>query len=292
VRGTTDGVRAIAPMLNVTRTWNAVAAASGMRRGLALARVYAGKRVAFGAPLAAKPLHVETLADLQAELEGAFHLAFRAVELLGREEAGRLGPREGELGRLLTPICKLTTARQAIAVASEVLECFGGAGYVEDTGLPRLLRDAQVLSIWEGTTNVLALDALRACAAGDALAALADEVRALASAAVDPELARAGRAADEAVARAQAWREAAAARGPDALEAGARRFALTLGRALEVALAVQHAQWSIDHERDGRAAAAATRLARRGVDLIEREPHPVQDAGTAAALANDTPCPR
>ncbi len=57
---------------------------------------------------------------------------------------------------------KLTTAKQAVAVASEVLESFGGAGYVEDTGLPVLLRDSQVLPIWEGTTNVLALDTLRA----------------------------------------------------------------------------------------------------------------------------------
>ncbi len=64
--------------------------------------------------------------------------------------------------RLLTPIMKLTTARQAVMVTSEVLESFGGAGYVEDTGLPVLLRDSQVLPIWEGTTNVLALDTLRA----------------------------------------------------------------------------------------------------------------------------------
>src|SRR5258708_31115637 len=57
---------------------------------------------------------------------------------------------------------KLTTARQVVAVVSEALEAFGGAGYVEDSGLPLLLRDAQVLPIWEGTTNVLSLDALRA----------------------------------------------------------------------------------------------------------------------------------
>ncbi len=57
---------------------------------------------------------------------------------------------------------KLTTARQAVAGCSELLECFGGAGYVEDTGLPVLLRDAQVLSIWEGTTDVLSLEAMKA----------------------------------------------------------------------------------------------------------------------------------
>jgi alkylation response protein AidB-like acyl-CoA dehydrogenase len=281
VAGTSDGIRNIAPMLNVTRTWNAVAAASGMRRGLALARDYARKRRAFGGPLADKPLHVETLADVAAELEAAFHLAMRAAELLGREETGALAGREAELLRLLTPVCKLTTARQAVAAASEIVEAFGGAGYIEDTGLPRLLRDAQVLSIWEGTTNVLALDVLRSCAKGDAPAACAEEVSALARAATDPELAAAGRAAEAAVAHARAWLAAGAS------EAGARRLALTLGRALELALLVRHAQWSLDHERDGRAAAAAARFARTGVDLIADGDDPC-----AGALANDTPLPR
>lgn len=63
----------------------------------------------------------------------------------------------------MTPIAKLLTAKQAVAVVSECIEAFGGAGYVEDTGLPVLLRDTQVLPIWEGATNVLALDALLRC---------------------------------------------------------------------------------------------------------------------------------
>src|SRR6185369_3162827 len=177
VAGEADGVRNISPMLNVTRTWNSVSAVSYMRRGLALARDYAARRVAFGAPLAEKPLHVDTLAGMQAEYEAAFHLAFHAVALLGREETGSITEEEGALLRLLQPLAKLTTARQAVAGASETLEAFGGAGYVEDTGLPELLRDAQVLSIWEGTTNVLALDALRAIARAEALPVFAREVR-------------------------------------------------------------------------------------------------------------------
>src|SRR5262249_34400023 len=82
VAGLDNGVRAIAPMLNVTRTWNAISAVSYMRRGIALARDYARKRVAFGSPLADKPLHVDTLAGLQAEFEAALHLTFNVVELL------------------------------------------------------------------------------------------------------------------------------------------------------------------------------------------------------------------
>ncbi|HEU4456940.1 MAG TPA: acyl-CoA dehydrogenase family protein, partial [Longimicrobium sp.] len=145
VRGDSGGVRGIAPMLNVTRTWNAVSACALMRRGIALARDYASRRTAFGATLGEQPLHVDTLAGLQAELEGALHLTFRVVELLGRAEAGELDDAGRALLRVLTPIAKLTTARQGVSVASEAVEAFGGAGYVEDTGLPTLLRDAQVL---------------------------------------------------------------------------------------------------------------------------------------------------
>src|SRR5207253_2488334 len=71
VCGTTDGIRNISPMLNVTRTWNAVGALAGMRRGIALARDYARRRVQFGSALADKPLHTDTLAHMQAEFEGA-----------------------------------------------------------------------------------------------------------------------------------------------------------------------------------------------------------------------------
>ncbi|MGA7989876.1 MAG: acyl-CoA dehydrogenase family protein, partial [Thermoanaerobaculia bacterium] len=189
VSGLANGVKNIAPMLAVTRTWNSVAAAAGMRRAVALARDYARRRVAFKAPLSEKPLHLETLADLQATSEGAFHLAFRAAELMGLEEAGAAGEHEIAILRLLVPIAKLTTGKQAVAVASEALEAFGGAGYVEDTDLPRLLRDAQVLPIWEGTTNVLSLDLLRAGAKAGGIAPVVREVeRALASA-VDPRLA-------------------------------------------------------------------------------------------------------
>ncbi len=81
-------------------------------------------------------------------------------------------PHEAALLRLLTPLAKLWTGKLAVKLCSEALECFGGAGYIEDTGLPQLLRDAQVYAIWEGTTNVLSLDSLRALAATTASSAL------------------------------------------------------------------------------------------------------------------------
>lgn len=271
VKGDRDGIRHITPMLGITRTWNAVGAIAGMRRGLALARDYARRRVAFGKPLSEKPLHLDTLAGLEAELQGAFHLTFRVIQLLGREEAGTATADEGELLRLLTPLAKLTTGRQAVQVASETLEAFGGAGYVEDTGLPRMLRDAQVLPIWEGTTNVLSLDVLRALAKGSGLRVIVDEVgRAVAGA--PHAVAEPARRAVEAVAHAQRWLTDSIARGDrDHVEAGARRFALTLGRAAEVALLVEQAAWDDAEGRTAEGAAAARRVARQGVDLIVDE---------------------
>ena len=142
-----------------------------MRRAIALATDYSKRRIAFGKPLIEHPLHVETLAELSLRFRACFLLAFRVVELLGKEESGEATEAELQLLRLLTPVAKLYTAKEAVAVASEVVESFGGAGYVEDTGIPRLLRDAQVLPIWEGTTNVLSLDTLRAIQKADALSA-------------------------------------------------------------------------------------------------------------------------
>lgn len=261
---TTGGVRGITPMLNVTRTWNAVTAVCSMRRGLALARDYAKRRFAFGAHLIDKPLHADTLAGLQAELEGAFHLTFQIVELLGKEEHGELTEDEAALLRLLTPIAKLTTGRQVVAVMAEVLEAFGGAGYVEDTGIPTLYRDAQVLSIWEGTTNVLSLDTLRALAREGGLQELLAAAKTWTDV-KDPALAEAGQRARHAMGAAAKWVGVASKQGTDEAEAGARRFALTLGRAAELALLVKHADVALA-AGDRRPRAAALRFAQTPID--------------------------
>ncbi len=288
VAGLTDGVRNISPMLNITRTWNAVCASSAMRRGVALSRDYAKRRVAFGATLAEKPLHVDTLAGMQAEAEAAFHLTFFAVELLGRDESGEATEDERSLLRVVTPLVKLTTGKQAVSVTSESLECFGGAGYVEDTGLPVLLRDAQVLSIWEGTTNVLSLDtlkvleksapALRATVAALAEGVSDDRVRPLAREA----LAATDKALGSPRARLTNAKDPAAALA--GIESDARRVALTLGRSLALALLCRQAEWSLRVEHDARPLAAARRFARNGVDLL------VEGAllDESAALANDS----
>jgi acyl-CoA dehydrogenase len=268
VVGTTDGVRNIAPLLNITRLWNAISAVALMRRGLALAFDYARKRVAFGSSLAEKALHMDTLMGLQAEAEAAFYLTFYVAELTGRSEADELEEHDAWLLRLLTPIMKLTTARQAVAIASEVLESFGGAGYVEDTGLPVLLRDSQVLPIWEGTTNVLALDTLRAIGPNESIAPLISVTARMFESVQDPHLMDLARSALASLSHAEGWLREAQGSDRSTQEAGARRFALTLGRTMELALLLRHAQWSQDHEHDSRATASARRFAQSGIDLI------------------------
>jgi acyl-CoA dehydrogenase len=269
VLGTTDGVRNITPVLNITRLWNGISAVSLMRRSIALALDYAQRRTAFGALLSEKPLHMDTLAGLQAETEAAFHLAFLVAELTGRAETKEIDEEQTVLLRLLTPLMKLTTGKQVVAVVSEALEAFGGAGYVEDTGLPMLLRDAQVLPIWEGTTNVLSLDALRALGADDrAFNALKAEVTRCLVSVHDRRLAEPARIVQSALAHAENWLAEARKAGTPMLEAGARRFALTLGRATELALLCRHAQWSKENESDVRATGAALRFGASGIDLL------------------------
>ena len=159
-------------MLNVTRLHNAITAAALMRRGVMLASAYASQREAFGRTLDRHPLQQRVLQEMTAQADGALYLTMRMAQLLGRIEGEEATADEVALFRLGIALVKLYTGKQAVAVLSEAIECFGGQGYMEDTGLPRLLRDAQVLPIWEGTTNVLSLDALRVVRKPETLEAL------------------------------------------------------------------------------------------------------------------------
>lgn len=268
------GVRLIAPMLNVTRTWNAVCALATMRRCLVLAFDYAQRRHAFGRTLIEQPLHRATLHALQAEFEAAFQLVFYVAELLGRAAQADATPADKALLRVLTPLAKLWTGKLAVRIASETCEAFGGAGYIENTGIPQLLRDAQVFPIWEGTTNVLALDVLRALGAHgvDALAQAADAL--LVEAGGD----RHGIGATLVAAR--DWHTSHFA-ARDALEAGARGLALTLARAFSAALLARHARWARRERNDPRVDAALGMFVSHGLSRLS----PTVDA--AARLSDN-----
>jgi len=241
VAGLERGVAAIAPMLNLTRTWNAVTACTMMRRGIALATSYAHKRRAFGKPLVDQPLHRQTLAAMEADYAAAACATLAMVAELGRVEHAGAGP---ELLRLLTPMIKLGTGRAAVASASETLECFGGAGYVEDTGLPQLLRDVQVLPIWEGTTNVLALDLLRAMAA-TGIEPWMDAMRARVRALDDERTRELYSISTDVLEKVPGWLD----HPPEVVEANARIIALNLYRITALVELAGLARRSLDRDR-------------------------------------------
>ena len=264
VGGAGDGIRKIATLFNVTRVYNAVAAVAGMRRAVALATDYARRRFAFGKLLIEQPLHVETLAEMQLELRAAFVLAFRVVELLGKEECGEATESDLQLLRFLIPIAKLYTAKQAIAVASEAVEAFGGAGYVEDSGIPRLLRDAQVLSIWEGTTNVLSLDALRAMERVDAFSVWATDIRRRLASVKATALRESAERVSRTVQRIEEYAARASRSDRDFQQAGARAFSYAVARTEAAMLLMEHA----DAVSEPAAMTAAQRWCARELDFL------------------------
>jgi acyl-CoA dehydrogenase len=211
-----QGFGQMTPMLNITRLHNAVSSVASMRRGVMLARGYAAKRTAFGRLLQDHPLHRQVLVELAVDAEACLLLTMRLAELLGRVEQRAATEQEANVFRLGTSLTKLYTAKRAVAAASEAIEAFGGQGYMEDTGLPRLLRDAQVLPIWEGTTNVLSLDALRVLAKPGIADAIVAELERLGSPSRN---------------RVKALLAAVAGKGPEAAQAGARRLAFELAEA-------------------------------------------------------------
>lgn len=167
------GVKTISTLFNITRIYNTISAVSYMRRAYALPKAYGEQRHAFGKKLNEHALYKKSLRKLEITYQANAVLAFLLARLLGKEECGLASETEQSVLRFLTPVAKLYTAKQAIKSASEYIEMFGGLGYLEDTGIPVMLRDVQTLSIWEGTTNVLSLDMLRAAEKEDGLNAFA-----------------------------------------------------------------------------------------------------------------------
>ncbi len=181
--------------------------------------------------------------------------------------------------RLLTPLAKLWTGKLAVGMASECCEAFGGAGYIENTGIPQLLRDAQVYPIWEGTTNVLALDSLRAIASvgveplldtADAL--LAEILKSRASASLEAH----AMSVCSAIKQASQWLHRNAANA-DAMQAGARDLAFTLARSMAAALLCRQAAYSIKETGDMRPSQALARFIGAGLVSLPDAggPHPL-----------------
>lgn len=170
------GISCASPLLNITRFYNALSSASIMNRAFFVAYDYALERQSFNKPLIEHPLHRQSLADLDAKRAGAVALCFEMAHLLSKVDEGTASAKEEKFLRAITPIAKLMLGKWAVLVASDAIEALGGAGYLEDLELPQLLRDAQVLPIWEGTINILVLDMLRSESKSGALVSLLQEL--------------------------------------------------------------------------------------------------------------------
>jgi putative acyl-CoA dehydrogenase len=162
------GVPTIMEMVNLTRLDCVSAAARQMRAGVRQATFHAAHRQAFGAYLADQPLMANVLADLAVEAEAAATVLMRLAGATDR--AARGDEQEATFRRIALAVTKYWVCKRVPVHAAEALECLGGNGYVEESGLPRLYREAPLQSIWEGSGNVAALDALRALAREPAVA--------------------------------------------------------------------------------------------------------------------------
>jgi putative acyl-CoA dehydrogenase len=223
------GVATIIEMVRHTRLDCALGSAATLRRAVAEATHHGAHRRVFGTRLIEQPLMQNVLADLCLESEAATALAFRLArgfdESDGENEAAKFT-------RLATAVGKYWVTKRAVAGVAEAMECLGGNGYVEDSGLPRLYRDVPVNAIWEGSGNVQCLDVLRAVQRDpETLAATLTEIR----------------RADGG----NRWLDAFVAdlekqfADPHALEARARRLVEGLALALQASLLVRHAPESV-----------------------------------------------
>jgi alkylation response protein AidB-like acyl-CoA dehydrogenase len=156
-----NGLKYMMEALNLSRICNAVASLGIMRRALNEATDYAQRRDAFGQKLVAFPMVQDTLGKLTAKMEVELTTVFDLIQLYDRVVAKEASDEEIILNRLYIAILKKESAEQAILFAHEAIEMHGGNGYIEDFVTPRLLRDAQVLTVWEGTANILGLEFVR-----------------------------------------------------------------------------------------------------------------------------------
>ncbi len=220
------GIRTIIEMVSHTRLDCAIGSSAGMRNAVAQATHHAANRSAFGRKLIDQPLMENVLADLCLESEAAtasvMRLARAYDEAAGGDEEAAL------LQRLATPVLKYWICKRAPWHAVEALECFGGNGYAEESGMPRLFRESPLMSIWEGSGNVQCLDALRAMVKSPAsYEAFFNEVGEAAGA--DPRL-------DSFVEKLQQQITG----DPETLEVRARRVVESMGLAFQASMLVRH----------------------------------------------------
>ncbi|WP_227356722.1 acyl-CoA dehydrogenase family protein [Haladaptatus salinisoli] len=256
------GFEYMTTMLNWERVTNAVGAVGIMGRALVESKVQAANREAFGRPIREYPLMKRDLVEMAVDYEAALAFSLEAGRWLDRYERDRDDREAFRLMRTLTPIAKLRTARMAVENASYAMEIQGGNGYVADFVTHRLLRDAQVLPIWEGTSNVLSLDLLRTLEREDAHEALLPLVEGFLADAEHPYLEPLAETVSEEFASLQEATLALAAGDDDYAQHEAKRLADYVFDVVTASLLLSNAQRELDEDDDARKAVVAERFVR------------------------------
>lgn len=170
-----NGFKLMAEMINISRTYNSVAALGGMRRALVEAYQYLSHRITFGKRAIEHPLIRQKFQELGACYVGDFLLVWRAIRAMDAAEQGNESERQ--FMRILIPMAKWRSAEQSVYTVRECMELMGGNGYIEDFVMPKLLRDVNVLPIWEGSGNIIVLDILRASQKSEGLQLVIQQIK-------------------------------------------------------------------------------------------------------------------
>lgn len=169
------GFNLMTEMINISRTYNSVAAVAGSRRALVEAWEYLNHRITFDRKAVEHALIRQKFYELGSRYIAGFLLVWRAIRAMDAAEQGDTG--EQQLMRILVPMSKWLSAEESVYIVRECMELMGGNGYIEDFVMPRLLRDVNVLPIWEGSGNIIVLDMLRAAKKSDGFEIVISQIR-------------------------------------------------------------------------------------------------------------------
>jgi acyl-CoA dehydrogenase len=255
-----EGFKYMAEMMNFERLTNATGAIGVMGRALLEAKVRAAQREAFGNPIDEYPLMRRDLVDMAVDYEAAAAFSFEGARLLDEREREGDDSYAYQLMRLLIPIAKYKTARMSVEMTSYAMEILGGNGYVREHTTERLLRDAQVLPIWEGPSNILALDTLRALNRENAHEALLPHVQSKLVALEHPHLEALAEEVDERFRELQNALATLATEDGDYAQYHAKRLADLIFDVVTAVLLLEEAQSQLDEEGDARKALVAERF--------------------------------
>ncbi len=267
ISGPGKGFIHMTEMLNLTRIWTGMGALAGMRRSLLEAQVHAAGRLAWNQSLDSFPLMRQMLLDLTLETESCAALLFFAAQTLQRVDDG--GTDAQPLLRILTPLVKYYNSKRAQWVAQEGMEVRGGNGYIEDWPNARIVRDADVNAIWEGSSNIVALDVARAMVRDHGGPALFGALHEKLDALRDPAVAHAGTLTRRALDRLAARFADLAALDANAQQLPLRGLVDRLGQLTCITLLLEEAETQVAQDGSYRQLFLAARFLRRAI-----YPHP------------------